>query len=85
MNAVTIDHASDFEFAFAVIGWGIVIMVCASVLAIVAFVLYRLTAFVIMLISEQIRWQRGRKHAKIIGFKVDVEDYKKRRYGNGKH
>lgn len=86
MNALTINHAADFEFALAVMGWGIVIMVATAVLAIVAFVLYRLTAFVIMFISEQIRWQRGRKHGKIIGFKVDVYDYKKRRYdNNGKH
>lgn len=75
-----INHASDLEFALAVMWWGILIMLAVSVLAVVAFILYRLTVFAIMFISEQIRWRRGRKHGKIIGFKVDLNDCKKRRW-----
>lgn len=79
MNALTINHASDLEFAVVVAMWGLAVLVIGTVLVIAFYALRWLALLVIEFIGGQIRWQRGRKHAKIIGFKVDLTDYKKRR------
>ena len=80
-----INHAAEFEFAIGVAHWMFAVLAVCIAALIAAYLLKGLVSSIVEFVASEIRWIRGRKTAKIIGFKVDVEDYKKRRYGNGKH